>query len=192
MSDQATACPKCGAPASVVCHECGAQVAATAKSCPNCGAPVASSAQSAAPQQPAAPQQAGGNQLNNIVQGFVASMKSVFTQYATFTGRAARPEYWYFFLFNILLYVILVLPNAMRSSYYYYNSGPSIFVYLYWLYSLVALVPGIAVGVRRLHDIGKSGWYLLVSLIPIVGVILMIVWTIRESDGDNEYGPRPQ
>lgn len=119
-------------------------------------------------------------------------MKSVFTQYATFTGRAARHEYWYFTLFNVLLYLILVVPSSMRhSSYYYYNSGPSIFVYLYWLYSLVALIPGIAVGVRRLHDIGKSGWNLLIGLIPIVGAIILIVWTIRESDDDNEYGPRP-
>jgi len=110
-------------------------------------------------------------------------LKVVRDNYANFNGRATRPEYWYFFLANFLVGFIIgiiaaVIPAAMYVSY---------------LYSLVVLVPSIAVAVRRLHDIGKSGWFILVALIPIAGAIWLIVMLATEGqNGPNEYGPDPR
>lgn len=108
---------------------------------------------------------------------------SVLKDYATFTGRARRAEYWMFTLVNIIIAVVLaVLATQLESL--------SI---LYMLYSLAVLIPGIAVSIRRMHDIGKSGWMILLGFIPIVGVIILIVMFCGDSQpGDNEYGPNPK
>lgn len=100
---------------------------------------------------------------------------SVFQNYANFSGRARRSEYWFFVLFNTIAYIVLIfLGVAIR------------FPALGLLYILAALIPSIAVAVRRMHDVGKSGWY---SLIPIYSIILVFT----EGDtGDNEYGPDPK
>lgn len=113
---------------------------------------------------------------------FVDAVKSVFTQYVGFNGRARRSEYWYFFLFNFIVALVLsVIGQAIGSN------------ILSTLWSLAVLLPGIAVGIRRLHDINKSGWWLLISLVPIVGTILVIVWCCKDSDpGENQYGPNPK
>lgn len=94
--------------------------------------------------------------------------------YAVFTGRASRAEYWYFVLFNIIFsLVIAVIAGVIKIP------------ILGSLYSLAVLIPGIAVGARRMHDVGKSGWFLL---IPIYNLVL----ACTEGDyGDNEYGPNP-
>lgn len=100
------------------------------------------------------------------------SLSSIFANYAVFTGRARRSEYWWFYLFNILVAWIPIIG---------------------WLWALAVLIPSLAVGVRRLHDTGKSGWYLLFCLIPLVGSILLIVWFCQDSEpGPNKYGPSPK
>jgi uncharacterized membrane protein YhaH (DUF805 family) len=99
----------------------------------------------------------------------------VLTNYATFGGRARRKEYWMFFLFNILIGVILTIIGMQAG-----------FESLGNLYSLVVLIPGIAVAVRRMHDVNKSGWY---CLIPIYNLILACT---EGTQGDNEYGPDPK
>lgn len=99
----------------------------------------------------------------------------VLKSYAMFNGRARRSEFWYFFLFNVVIGIVLGFLDAMLKM--------SI---LSSIYSLAVLVPGIAVAVRRMHDVGKSGWY---ALIPIYSLIL----AFTEGDrGDNEYGPNPK
>ena len=99
----------------------------------------------------------------------------VLRNYATFSGRARRSEYWYFFLFNIIFAIVLGILGGIINSTILSN-----------LYSLALLIPGIAVGVRRMHDVGKSGWFLL---IPIYNLIL----ACTEGDtGDNKYGPDPK
>ena len=104
----------------------------------------------------------------------------VFERYAQFTGRAGRAEYWWFFLANLIVSVVL---NVLARA-----SG--LFSILGLVYSLALLVPGLAVAVRRLHDTGKSGWWLLIALVPIVGVIVLIIFLASEGDpGENEYGP---
>ncbi len=98
-----------------------------------------------------------------------------FQKYADFNGRARRSEYWYFFLFNVIFSIATgIIGLAIRVP------------ILSNLYSLVTMIPAIAVGVRRMHDVGKSGWYLL---IPIYNIVL----AATEGDrGDNAYGPDPK
>jgi uncharacterized membrane protein YhaH (DUF805 family) len=109
-------------------------------------------------------------------------LKVVKENYANFEGRARRSEYWYFALVNIIISVILAVIDSVI--------GLSV---LGGIYSLAVLVPSIAVGVRRMHDIGKSGWYLLVALIPIAGFIWLLVLLCKEGDtGPNEYGADPK
>lgn len=116
----------------------------------------------------------------------------VIKQYADFNGRARRKEYWMFFLFNVLVGVVLGIfsgiGKAMDS-----NVISIFFSVISYIYSLAVLVPVIAVGVRRLHDINKSGMYLLICFIPIVGAIVLLVWFIKEGDkGSNQYGTDPK
>lgn len=102
----------------------------------------------------------------------------VLKKYAVFEGRARRKEYWFFFLFNITISIVLELVGIMA---------------LQLVYGLGVLIPSIAVSVRRLHDIGKSGWLLLIGLIPLIGFIVLIVFAVKDSQpGDNEYGPNPK
>lgn len=118
--------------------------------------------------------------------------KVVFEDYANFNGRARRAEYWYFTLGNILLLVPLYLlgfAGMMSESMTLAGLGFG----LYCIVALGILVPSIAVGVRRLHDIGKSGWYYLIGLIPFIGGIVLLVWFFTDGNRfDNEYGEDPK
>lgn len=113
---------------------------------------------------------------------------AVIKNYAGFSGRARRKEYWMFVLFNAIIAVVLaILDNAMGTM---SESGYGI---LSGLYSLGVLVPSIAVGVRRLHDIGKSGWWLFISLVPLIGTIWLLVLLATDSQaGTNQYGTNPK
>lgn len=106
-------------------------------------------------------------------------------KYATFTGRSRRKEYWMFMLFNFLISFALGLVDGILFS--------SEIGILSTIYSLFILVPSIALTVRRLHDIGKSGWWCLIGLIPVIGAIVLLVFACFDSQpGDNEYGPNPK
>jgi len=99
----------------------------------------------------------------------------VLQNYANFNGRARRSEYWYFVLFNFLVSLVLV-----------FIGGAIEFELISTLYSIAVLIPSIAVAVRRMHDVGKSGWFIL---IPIYNLILACT---DSQAGDNEYGPNPK
>lgn len=122
--------------------------------------------------------------------GMKEAVVSVLNNYANFSGRARRSEYWYFFLFNLLVglvFGVLILIPREGSALYRIISGLSS------LYSLAVFVPGLAVAWRRLHDIGRSGAYWFFNLIPLVGWIFVLVWLVREGDhGDNAYGSDPK
>ena len=106
----------------------------------------------------------------------------VLQRYAKFDGRASRAEYWWFYLGNFI--VLFVLAALGRAS--------SLFVVLYVVYALALIVPTLAVAVRRLHDTGKSGWWLLIGLIPLAGFIILIVFLATAGNpGMNQYGPPP-
>jgi len=113
----------------------------------------------------------------------------VLKQYADFSGRARRKEYWMFALFNMIFIIVaMILDNVLGLT-----VGELPYGLFYFLYALVILIPGLAVSVRRLHDVGKSGWMLLISLIPIVGGIWLLVLMLTDSNpGDNEYGVNPK
>jgi uncharacterized membrane protein YhaH (DUF805 family) len=113
---------------------------------------------------------------------FSEAVKSGFDHYATFTGRASRPAYWWWFLFGVLVGIAANIIDAIIGS----------FGVISGLAGLALFLPGLAVGVRRLHDIDKSGWWILILLIPIVGFVLWLIWFTREGDaGENQYGPPP-
>ena len=113
----------------------------------------------------------------------------VLKNYVGFSGRARRKEYWMFVLFNIIFAVAaMILDNVLGLASKQTGYGP-----IYGLYILAILLPSIAVTTRRLHDIGKSGWWQLLGLIPLIGAIVLIVWAAKEGDhGDNAYGPDPK
>jgi uncharacterized membrane protein YhaH (DUF805 family) len=114
---------------------------------------------------------------------------TVLKKYAVFSGRARRKEYWMFFLFNVIFTILAtVLDNLLGTAIEDLGYG-----FFYIVYALAVLVPSLAVAVRRLHDIGKSGWWLLVSFVPLIGGIWLLVLLATDSQpGENEYGPNPK
>jgi uncharacterized membrane protein YhaH (DUF805 family) len=111
-----------------------------------------------------------------------AFKRVVFQSYAKFTGRSGRAEFWWFFLANLIVAVVLSLLGQASTFFYI----------IYVLYGLALIIPGIAVSVRRLHDINRSGWWVLIALIPIVGAIVLLVFHATAGDrGSNNYGPLP-
>lgn len=106
-------------------------------------------------------------------------------KYVTFSGRAQRAEYWTFTLVNTLIYFLLLGLSASTD-----NTG---LLALAGLFNLLALLPTLAVTARRLHDTGRKGWWMLIVLIPLVGWIVHLVFTLSDSTpGDNKYGPNPK
>lgn len=114
---------------------------------------------------------------------FQEAVTTVLTQkYADFSGRARRSEYWFYTLGAIIVYVI-----AYALSLAIHTMIP------YLLVALALLLPGLSVAVRRLHDTGKSGWLVLISVIPLIGAIVLIVFLVADSEpGTNAYGPSPK
>ena len=107
---------------------------------------------------------------------FADAIQVCFQKYVDFSGRAKRPEYWWFFLFCILGSLGLEMVSSMLS----------------WIFSLATLLPSLAVGARRLHDTSRSGWLQLLWIVPIIGWIIMIVFLVQEGQSeDNRYGATP-
>ncbi len=108
---------------------------------------------------------------------FADSIKTCFSKYADFNGRAKRPEYWWFALFCFLVGLALNMVSGTVSG----------------LFSLATLLPSLAVGARRLHDTNRSGWWQLLWIVPVIGWIVAIVFLAKEGEtGDNEYGSAPE
>ncbi len=118
--------------------------------------------------------------------------KVVFENYANFSGRARRREYWMFVLANWVLSLVLGFVLGIIGS----VTGVQEVVYLSYIVSLALLIPSLAVGVRRLHDVGKSGWWYLTLFIPLVNFVMAIVfliWACTDGNpGVNKYGPNPK
>ena len=126
--------------------------------------------------------------------GFATAVKSFWSNYTNFSGRARRSEYWFIqlflFLTNLAAAAIdLALMNGDVDR-FIANGGGGI-VGLIWI--LATIVPAVAVLIRRLHDTSRSGWWALIGLLPIVGGIILLVFTVQDSDsGDNTYGASPK
>lgn len=115
--------------------------------------------------------------------------KVVLENYANFSGRARRSEYWYYTLMNLIFVIIAMILDKVLGI----NFDPLPYGPIYALYALAVLVPGLAVAVRRLHDVGKSGWFMLIALVPLIGGIWLLVLFCTDSEaGDNQYGPNPK
>ncbi len=128
---------------------------------------------------------------------FTQSVKSVFSKYATFSGRASRSEYWYFVLFNIIASIALFLLGIAIGAAVGGSDGAMggliVGYILYVIYGLGVLIPSLAVTVRRLHDTNNSGWLILIGLIPCIGGIVLLVLTILQgTNGENKYGDIPE
>jgi uncharacterized membrane protein YhaH (DUF805 family) len=113
---------------------------------------------------------------------FGEAIASGFSNYVNFSSRAARSEYWYWVLFNVLAQVVTeIIDNAVI--------GMSVTTAIF---SLAVLLPGIAVAARRLHDVDRTGWWLLLAFVPVIGIIVLVIWfCTKGTDGPNRFGPDP-
>jgi uncharacterized membrane protein YhaH (DUF805 family) len=103
---------------------------------------------------------------------FTEAIRTCLANYAVFTGRATRPEFWWFALFNFL---VIMVAGALHPQ-------------LAGIAMLALLLPGVAASARRLHDVGKSGWFLLLHFIPFFGNLVLLYWLVQPTDGPNQFG----
>ena len=122
----------------------------------------------------------------------IENYKAVLNKYADFTGRARRSEYWYFVLANILIYFVLAFIGGFIGGASGSETAAVLSMIPVGIFALAILVPSIAVAVRRLHDAGKSGWWLLISLIPFGGIVLIVFYCLDSEPGANKWGPNPK
>ena len=116
--------------------------------------------------------------------GFIDAIKLAFKNYVNFNGRSRRSEYWWFVLFNIIIGIIIIILANLITKY---------LIYLSYIYDLIAFLPGLGLVIRRLHDIGKSGWYIFIGFIPIVGIFILLYFFCLDSENQsNEYGESPK
>ncbi len=109
---------------------------------------------------------------------FIGALK----KYADFTGRARRSEYWMFVLFYIIFYIVAAVLDSVIGT----------LPILTLVYSLALLIPAISVATRRLHDTGRTGWWQLISFVPLIGAIILLVFLVQDSRDENEYGANPK
>ena len=102
---------------------------------------------------------------------FIESLRICFAKYADFSGRASRPEFWWWTLFTFLVSMATGIVSEMLS----------------WLFSLAVLLPSLAVGARRLHDTDRSAWFLLLWFIPVIGWLILLFWAVQEGKEPNRY-----
>jgi uncharacterized membrane protein YhaH (DUF805 family) len=128
----------------------------------------------------------GFHKAEGCKMGFFEAISSCFKNFATFSGRARRAEYWWWTLFASL---VALAPQIVNVGIIRMDGSVN------W-FSLIALLiilfPGVAVSVRRLHDTGRSGWWLLINLVPLIGYFIFLYWMIKRGDqGSNQFGPDP-
>jgi len=110
-------------------------------------------------------------------------------KYAVFGGRSRRKEYWYFVLFSLIVSLVLSAIDALLGT---FSSSTNVGL-LSGIYGLAIIIPSIAVSVRRLHDIDRTGWWVLISLVPVIGTIVLLVFAVLEgTSGQNRFGPNPK
>lgn len=177
----------------IKCKQCGQLIDDSAKFCPKCGVEIQKFSSQGIPNIPNPQGQPFGNQrppyqgISQFSQeqyttapngmkvrnmDMIEACKNFWTRYAEFDGRSRRSEYWWS---QLMLFVISSVLGATIVA------------------PLACLIPAIAISVRRLHDIGKSGWYVLFALIPLVGAVMLIIWACQEGTiGRNQYGEDPK
>lgn len=147
------------------CKNCGRQLPDGTAYCPQCGAPQNQAKQGYV---------YTGEPKPSV--GIVEATKLYFTRFTDFKGRSRRSEYWWA---SLAIGIIGSIVGAILGD-------------LSWIWTLVTMIPGLALCIRRLHDIGKSGWWYLFIFLPLVGQILLIIWFCKDSTEDNQWGPNPK
>jgi uncharacterized membrane protein YhaH (DUF805 family) len=113
--------------------------------------------------------------------GFGQAISTGFTRYFNFSDRACRSEFWYWLLFNVIVGIVAAVIDANMNT-----------QLVTLVFDLATIIPTIAIGVRRLHDLDASGWWILLNFIPLIGAIALLVWfAIKGTDGPNRFGPDP-
>jgi uncharacterized membrane protein YhaH (DUF805 family) len=140
--------------------------------------------------------------MKGLAVGFQQSVRTCLSNYANFNGRASRAEFWWFFLFTVLvsfvlfipLFIIIALVAAMGDS----STGAGImavFLVLWYIVmfavTIALFIPLLAAGARRLHDWGQTAWLLLLYFVPCGNIALIVMWALDGTPGDNAYGPKP-
>ncbi|MDE2483269.1 MAG: DUF805 domain-containing protein [bacterium] len=118
---------------------------------------------------------------------------AVLKKYAVFSGRARRSEYWWFAVFNVIAIAVLALVGGVLGALIAGKEiAGDIATVLYGIYVIAVLLPSLAVSVRRLHDTGRSAWWLLLSFVPFANIVLLIFYCLDSQPGANAYGPNPK
>lgn len=128
--------------------------------------------------------------MNDIIRAF----RNGFANYANFSGRASRPEFWWWALSILILIIIVRIVDAYVVAPLLGFSATDDLAGrpLSFILGLVLILPNLAMGVRRLHDTGRSGWWILIGLIPLIGSLILIYFYVQPSDeGDNDHGAKP-
>jgi uncharacterized membrane protein YhaH (DUF805 family) len=113
---------------------------------------------------------------------FSEAVKSGFDHYVKFDGRASRPAFWWWYLFQIIAMVGAYIVDAILGTGFFY-----------YIAALALILPSLSVAIRRLHDTDRSGWWILIGLIPLIGFIVLLIFYLEKSnEGENKYGPNPQ
>lgn len=171
------------------CPTCGAEPDPKAVICVKCGSALKSF------QAPIKRQKQAGYSKN--IHTFKEAIAICLSKYADFTGRACRAEYWYWGLLMFLSFIAYWgLANISMGNIIAYSYDEKTFVtvtIIYWIWCLGMLLPSLAVTIRRLHDIGKSGWWYFITLIPIIGGIILLIWMCQDGEQNaNKYGMNPK
>lgn len=188
------------------CTNCGTE-AATGKFCANCGTALKTAATKASPTKAAtataaavsaAPRDASGmigSANPNTFSGMnlVQAVTSFFRKYATFTGRATRSEYWYVALAQGLASFAfwILLSLSYRPGDFYFGGFAVLLVFVAMVVWVGLILPSVAIAVRRLHDIGQSGWLVLLTFIPFGAIAVLVLSLMPSQEFDNTYGPAP-
>ena len=158
----------------MLCHSCGKENSSTVHFCSTCGVELPSADATALVEVPRV--------------SFISAVQTCFRKYFDFNGRATRAEFWWFYLFELLISAIALGFDAVIGT----TGMMGLMGLLEFVVFLAILAPSLAVGARRLHDINKTGWWQF-SAILIIPIIFLIIWWVRRgNNGSNEYGPDPR
>lgn len=176
VSSQADACVKCGHPLDFrSCPTCEHVVHGDSTFCPGCGQPLAG----------AVPAGAHAYETHSPFGWYTA----VWGRFADFSGRARRKEYWWFAVLNAIVVFCLVVLDGMLAT----LSIEAGIGFLSGLYVLAGIIPGLALAVRRLHDTGRTGWWVLLGFVPFFGLVVLFVFAVLDTEPrTNAYGPPPK
>ena len=171
------------------CSKCGCQNQDADAFCTQCGEPLSSPSTT-----PNAEHHGPSCQDATYYRTFESAIRTcLLEKYVKFSGRATRSEYWYYYLFTLLVSLAITFGGGFLGGIMGSKTIILLFAVASWLFSLAILVPSLAVSVRRLHDTNRSGWNVLWIFLPIVGAIVLLVFMVLDSmPVDNQYGPAPR